>query len=334
MSQDLTLYRTEAGTPYAVGFRCAHRGMQLSAGWIEGDAIRCSYHGWKYDGHGQCVEQPAEDRSFATKVRIPSYPTQDYLGHVFVFLGAPPVPPLPRFTRFEGEGIVEARSYTRRCNYFQNVENNVDELHVPFTHRASGYTQHGLNVNMPRVEAEETEYGMVQHGHRPGEKVRTSHFLMPTMVYFRANPLCPFEVDWRDILSFRVPIDDTSHHSPVVTLVHVRPSDRARYFEERERLRATVAALPSQDEVTDAVLAGRLRMQDIADRPDIILIQDHIAQIGQGSIAERKRERLGRSDVGVVLLRKLWARELRNLAAGRPLDTWSPPASLLATSGL
>jgi 5,5'-dehydrodivanillate O-demethylase oxygenase subunit len=334
MGQDLTLYRADGGAPHAVGFRCAHRGMLLSAGFVEGDAIRCSYHGWKYDGQGQCVEQPAEDQGFAAKVRIPGYPVQDYLGHVFVFLGEPPVPPLPRYPRFEAEGVQEASSYTRRCNYFQNVENNVDELHVPFTHRASGYTQHGLNFDLPRVEAEETSYGLAQHGYRAGEKVRSSHFLMPTMIYFRASPVFDFETDWRDILSYRVPIDDESHRSPVITLVHVRTADLERYREVRERLRSTLAALPSQDEVTDAVLAGRLRMQDIPDRPDIVLIQDHIAQIGQGAVADRRSERLGRSDSGIVLLRKLWSRELRSLAAGHSLTRWVVPPGLLATTGL
>ena len=74
MSERYTLYRGESGTPYLVAERCAHRGTQLSTGWVEGDCLRCFYHGWKYDGAGQCVEQPAEDASFAAKVRIASYP--------------------------------------------------------------------------------------------------------------------------------------------------------------------------------------------------------------------------------------------------------------------
>lgn len=31
-------------------------------------------HGWKDDGSGQCVEQPAEKDTFASKIRIPSEP--------------------------------------------------------------------------------------------------------------------------------------------------------------------------------------------------------------------------------------------------------------------
>src|SRR4051812_30235586 len=55
LGEDFTLYRGEAGAPHVVAYRCAHRGTQLSAGWVEGDQIRCFYHGWKYDHTGQCV---------------------------------------------------------------------------------------------------------------------------------------------------------------------------------------------------------------------------------------------------------------------------------------
>src|SRR6476661_5158428 len=41
MSEDFTLYRGEGGEPHMVAFRCAHRGTQLSVGWVEGDCIRC-----------------------------------------------------------------------------------------------------------------------------------------------------------------------------------------------------------------------------------------------------------------------------------------------------
>src|SRR5215212_2030405 len=48
MGEAVTLYRSENGRPQIVANRCAHRGMQLSAGWVEEDCIRCFYHGWKY----------------------------------------------------------------------------------------------------------------------------------------------------------------------------------------------------------------------------------------------------------------------------------------------
>src|SRR5712691_8659388 len=56
MNETMTLYRGEGGTPHLVDFRCAHRGSQLSTGWVEDDCIRCRYHGGMYDGSGQCVQ--------------------------------------------------------------------------------------------------------------------------------------------------------------------------------------------------------------------------------------------------------------------------------------
>ena len=110
MGQDYVLYRGEGGATHLLDARCPHRGLQLSAGWIEGECVRCFYHGWMFDETGQCVEQPAEDSEFAHKVKIGGYPTEEYLGLVFAWLGGGEPPPLPRYPDFERfEGVVEIR---------------------------------------------------------------------------------------------------------------------------------------------------------------------------------------------------------------------------------
>src|SRR5579883_3569864 len=128
LNEDLTVYLGETGTPHVVAFRCAHRGTQLSTGWVEGDCIRCFYHGWKYDQTGQCVEQPAEDAGFAAKVRIKAYPTREYLGMIFGYFGEGPAPRFPTYSQLEEEGVLEAHSYDRACSYFNSIENNMDEV--------------------------------------------------------------------------------------------------------------------------------------------------------------------------------------------------------------
>ena len=60
LSDHFTAYRGEDGKAYVVQDACPHRMTRLSLGWVEGDAIRCFYHGWKFDGSGRCVHQPAE----------------------------------------------------------------------------------------------------------------------------------------------------------------------------------------------------------------------------------------------------------------------------------
>src|SRR3954454_15819062 len=102
MSEEYTLYRGESSEVHLVGFRCAHRGTQLSTGWVEGDELRCFYHGWKYGPDGQCTEQPAEPEPFCNRIRIRSYPVREYLELIFAYLGEGEAPEFPRFPQLEG----------------------------------------------------------------------------------------------------------------------------------------------------------------------------------------------------------------------------------------
>jgi len=333
MGEKFTLYRGESGATYVVDFRCAHRGTQLSVGWVEGECIRCFYHGWKYDGTGQCVEQPAEDVSFAAKVKIRGYPTREYLGLIFAYLGPGTTPAFPRYPQLEQDGVLDVSSYVRNCNYFNALENGVDQAHVPFTHAKSNFTKFGLNWDIPKISAEETEYGVAMSGTRSDGVSRVNHYLMPNILYIKGSPDESGE-KWRDAFAWRMPIDDVSHASFNISLVHLTGDATERYRESRKQRRAAVEKLPSAREMADAVLAGSWRIHDIEDRPDIVNIQDHVAQEGQGAIPDRDSERLGRSDAAVILMRKIWLRELRALAEGRPLKTWSCPEGLLATSGV
>src|SRR5207302_10376505 len=95
------------GQVHAVAFRCAHRGTQLSTGWVEGDDIRCFYHGWKYDGSGQCTEQPAEPEPFCSRIKIRSYPVHEYLGLVWAYLGEGEAPPFRRIAQLEAESELD-----------------------------------------------------------------------------------------------------------------------------------------------------------------------------------------------------------------------------------
>src|SRR5262249_5453909 len=162
--------------------RCAHRGTQLSTGWVEGDCIRCFYHGWKYDGSGQCVEQPAEDAAFAGKVRIKSYPTEEYLGLIYAYLGEGAPQPLPRYPDLERPGVLHAASCVRECNYFQNIESGLDPVHAAFTHRDPGAKFRGL-VGVPRMEGEESPWGITMRGTRPNGLVRVNQYGMPNMLH-------------------------------------------------------------------------------------------------------------------------------------------------------
>ena len=333
MSEDFTLYRGESGAAYIVDFRCAHRGTQLSLGWVEQDCIRCFYHGWKYDGSGQCVEQPAEDESFARKIKIRSYPTYEYLGLIFAYFGEQAAPPVPRYPELEEEGVIDVGSYIRYCNYFNTLENGIDQAHVPFTHAKSNFTKFGLNWDIPKITADETEYGIAMYGTRSNGVARVNHYLMPNILYIKGSPESSRE-GWREAFAWRVPVDDVSHRSFNLALVHVAGEAAERYRERRQQRQEILAQLPGANEVAAQVLAGKLNVHELEERPDIVNIQDHVAQEGQGAIPNRDVERLGRSDVAIILLRQIWQRELAALAAGRALKHWSRPQRLVATSGV
>jgi 5,5'-dehydrodivanillate O-demethylase len=85
------------------------------------------------------------------------------------------------------------------------------------------------------------------------------------------------------------------------------------------------------EEVVRAVLSGRERWEDIEDRPDQVLIEDGIVLLGQGVLPDRSLNRLGASDAAIILLRKLYARELAAIEAGQPLTKFPTPDAAALT---
>jgi 5,5'-dehydrodivanillate O-demethylase oxygenase subunit len=322
LGEDFTLYRGASGTPYLVGSRCAHRGTQLSVGSVEGECIRCFYHGWKYDGSGECTEQPAEEPSFAGNVRIASYPVAEYIGLVFAYLGAGEPPPLPRYPIFENPQIsLDVAGLRRICNYFNNIDNSLDNAHVRFVHqRHRDQAQDHVVVGDPIISVEESDWGIKRYVRYPDGKDLTFFFGMPNINFINGQVVDPL-IKRADVIVFKVPVDDENHiHFEVRAIGLTGESGRA-WIEERRRLRAE--AERDRSELVRAVLAGKLRLNDIdPNRVDFVMLEDEVAQTGQGVIADRTHEHLGRSDRGVFLLRKIWERELRNLAEGKPIKKW------------
>jgi hypothetical protein len=63
-----------------------------------------------------------------------------------------------------------------------------------------------------------------------------------------------------------------------------------------------------------------------AKRCDLVRLQDDVAQLGQGRIADRSRDHPGLADAGVIALRKLWRRELAAFAQGHTTKAWKRQA--------
>ncbi|MBM2809684.1 MAG: hypothetical protein HW416_443 [Chloroflexi bacterium] len=315
MSEQLTLYRGANGTPYLVGFNCAHRGTQLSIGWVEGDCIRCRYHGWMYDGTGQCVEAPLEEPSFPQKIKIKSYPVHEYLGLIFAYLGEGATPPLPRHPGLEQEGVIEASSFIRHCNYVQELEN--DSGHVPFTHPQNygGLPPKGsfclADVLPQHLISKETKWGLTR------STVTEVHHVTPNT---HATGRAYRELKWM------VPIDDESYVSLSTELTPLTEE-----WDKRREAKAEAEAKGygrTNYDLIDSVLAGKVRLEDLDRQAPgyLINIQDGAVQIGQGRIRDKETGHLGRSDVFIVMLRKIKEREQRALAEGRPLKQWQSSA--------
>ena len=210
MSERFTLYRGESGTPHVVGFRCPHRGTQLSTGWVEGDCIRCVYHGWLFDGSGQCTEQPAEDKSFASKIRIRNYPTREYLGLIFAYFGEGDVPLFPLYPHMEEEGVLEVLSTeVWPCNFFQRIDNNGDTYHVPFVHR-DAYSASAANnrSGLPEISKEESPWGTTSYASFSKGWRNVFHLFMPNAYAFRNPSPANRSVAWEDRMQWDVPLND------------------------------------------------------------------------------------------------------------------------------
>lgn len=317
LNQDFTLYRDEHGVAHAIGFRCSHRGSQLSVGYIEGDCIRCFYHGWRFNPKGECVERPAEKMPPTPNLNVPGYPTQECLGLIFVYLGDGEPPPLWQFKAMEREGIRDVTVDVMPANYFFALENSA--LHFNYVHRDL-MEEKGI-FGIPEVRAEETPFGLTAYFRWPNQTSETaSHKIMPNVGYI--VPLAinmAKNVSHSIHVSFRVPVDDASHTTFRVTLIPCTGAEKKQLLELRSKTfhdRSGIGALG------DAVLAGKLRLQDIEDRTHIEFIQDYVAQVGQGPVETREDEHLASSDVEEALFRSIWRRELTALAEGKPLKTW------------
>lgn len=328
MSERFTLYRGETGTPHVVGFRCPHRGTQLSAGWIEDDCIRCMYHGWLFNHAGQCTEQPAEDKSFASKIRIQSCPTREYLGLIFAYFGAGEAPPFPCYPHMEDGGVLEVLSTeVWPCNFFQRIDNNGDTYHAPFVHRGAYSVSAAHNRSgLPEISKEESPWGTTSYARFAQGWRNVFQFFMPNAYAFR-NPSPEPECGAEDRMQWDVPLDD--EHSLEFRLRRLPlTGDAANRYRVRREAAATEAKI-SVVQLGEAVLSGKLNFQDLdkffKDKIALVHTQDYVAQVGQGYRAERAQEHLGRSDVGIILFRKIWERELRALAEGRPLKKWRLP---------
>src|SRR5262245_10441867 len=139
LGEDLVLFRDLSGRVGLLKLHCLHRGTSLEYGRIAERGLRCCYHAWLYDVDGTVLETPGEppDSTFKNRLWLGAYPTHEYHGLVFAYLGPPDKKPVfPIYDSFEllTTRPVPGRKHILPCNWVQIIENNMDSVHLVFLH--------------------------------------------------------------------------------------------------------------------------------------------------------------------------------------------------------
>lgn len=134
----IVLFRGKGAQVFALEDRCAHRQVPLSNGVVDGDNLRCGYHGWAFDHEGKCVSLPYDKGTVDGPRGVRAYPCRERYGLIFVFPGdaakadATPFPEIP-----SAENPAYKTRYLNRrakCHYSFMHENLMDMNHQ-FLHR-------------------------------------------------------------------------------------------------------------------------------------------------------------------------------------------------------
>ena len=301
LGEDLVLYRDKSGTLGLIERFCPHRRVDLSYGIPEEHGLRCMYHGWMMDETGQCIEQPFEetvhpDGRFKEKVKIAGYPVQELAGLVFAYLGPSPAPLLPLWEPLTAESVAYDIAITQLpCNWLQCQENSLDPVHTEWLHsywtrwqqRAAGITEGVRAESAPheRIRFDMFDHGVVKRRILRGldeehDLWKVGHpILFPNVLQVGAPE--------RITMQFRVPVDDenTLHISIYIF--------RA----------AAGTVVPRQDPVP--YYYNPLVGDDGRFITNVTFNQDYMAWVTQGRVARRELEKLGESDKGIIMFRKM-----------------------------
>src|ERR1041385_2681556 len=320
LGEDGVLFRDDLGRFGVLRLRCMHRGTSLEFGHIEDGGLRCCYHGWLYDVQGKVLETPGEPSksTFKGKVRQPAYRTEELGGVIFVYMGPQPAPLLPNYdvlVREDGERARRAR--TVNCNFFQMIENSVDQNHLKWLHR----TAKTPDWDDGEIDPRPFELGIINTYRRRVAGKTWAHcnfFVMPTMNKTgnveEGHPTEHRASSAGEVMRWRVPVDDACSMHFTVEFGAARDGEPVKIMEDR-----------SEQGIVDTK-QGVYRWDDSIGwlaRAD----QDRAAQESQGTIYDRSTEHLGATDKGVILLRRLYRESIEAVQKGRdPIGVVRDPA--------
>ncbi len=335
LGEKLIAFRDTSGRVGVMDHRCPHRCASFFFGRNEENGIRCTYHGWKYDVDGNCVDMPnvPAHQDFRKKVPAKVYKAEERNGLVYVYMGKkkkpPPLPEIEATLLPEEE--VELVIHMRQCNWLQSLEGEIDTSHLGFLHFGAARREHFDDDNIdqyvvsnraPELVVKDTKFGVTYGGYRPGDKGQTywriAHFLFP---FWSMPPVG--SIHSNDITRAWVPLDDENHM--VIGFFKKRPRETGRVAPDQWFAGASRnnRCLPR---TTDWL--GRYRRVDNASNDyninrdlqragvsytgiDGIQLQDQAVQESMGAITDHTFEHLAPSDQMITQTRRRLIRAAR-----------------------
>ena len=159
--EDMVVYRGESGRAYVVEAYCPHMGAHLAKNstsyvvldgeQVEGESIRCPYHGWKFGPDGKCDDIPYSPAPIPPAACLKTWPTVERAGCIFVWHdpeGAAPdyeTPPIdewddPAWVQWKIDHLGELESHP-----VEIIDNMADKAHFTPIH-GSANTEYFENV--------------------------------------------------------------------------------------------------------------------------------------------------------------------------------------------
>jgi vanillate O-demethylase monooxygenase subunit len=155
LGEPIAVYRAGDGGLVAMEDRCCHRFAPLSKGRLEGDDVRCMYHGLKFDRTGQCIEIPGQDMIPRT-ARVKAYPAVEKHSWIWVWMGDPAKADqglIPPAVGFEDPGwTLRSGHMDYEANYLLINDNLTDFTHLSYVHRNSFGATEAFARTRPTVE--------------------------------------------------------------------------------------------------------------------------------------------------------------------------------------
>jgi phenylpropionate dioxygenase-like ring-hydroxylating dioxygenase large terminal subunit len=339
LCENLVAFKNTDGEIGLLAENCPHRRASLFWGRNEESGLRCTYHGWKFDVEGNCVDMPSEpaEYEFKRRVKATAYPAVERGPVIWAYMGPKELKPeLPEleWARLPSSNWVASKQYQIN-NWAQAVEGGIDSSHVSFLHREFKFGQRevpdttrsgqGIQADImvgdtgPRFTVKKTDYGLLIGARRSvtdgGYYWRISQFLSPfyTMI--------PGSVEPGQSISGHawVPSDDYNTWTFSMTWSGERPFTEE---ERASRMAAYNATIDSKyhtiqnrdnDYMIDRYKQKTVSYTGIPGGRE----QDRSIQESMGDIVERDLEHLGTSDTAIIAFRRLLINLARDLQKGK-----------------